>query len=170
MFDQLDSEERPARDEDPVTLGEAAGVYFLILLEAFVSLLAFISLRDQPHGMQIASLISYTGALFVLTFFRTKGVKTKHSLDEPYVQEQFPQLLGVHCIYLVTVYFVVGSAFSIRSSLPAWWLHSRGAKDMPPIDAALMLVIGGLGLSQVVLSRRILGRAKKREQAISTGE
>jgi hypothetical protein len=160
MFEQLDSEDR--KDEkDKVTVGESVGVYFLILGVAAVSLFAFISLGSEPHGIQIASLISYSCVVFVYTFFRTRGINTKHSLEDEYVQRCLPRLLVIHCIYLTTVYFIVGWTLSIRPSMSAWWLTYSGNKGMPPFDFALFLGIGVIAISQVVLSRTILSRSKK---------
>ena len=160
--------EKPQGDE--YTYADAALSCFLIFLVIFGSMFVFISFRGQPHGTQIATLISYTGFVFVATFFSLRSEFTRYDLDEPYVQEQFPRLLGIHCIYAVTLYFAEGWALSIRKSLPAWWTHSSGSKDEPPFDTVLMLVIGISALSQILVSRGILARAKKREKAILAGE
>jgi hypothetical protein len=163
VFESLDSAEKPQHKEPPVTTGEALTVYVLILLVAFGSILAFILLGDQPYGMQYATLISYTAVVFVWTFFRTKGVNTKHDLSDPYVQEQLPRLLMIHFVYLLAIFLLETWAFSIRPTLPSWWLieHGHGRRDMPPFDFALMVSGILIATSQIILSRRILGRAKK---------
>jgi hypothetical protein len=169
VFEQLDSEDE--KDEkDKVSVGESVGVYFLILGVAFVSLLAFIILGNKPHGFQIASLISYSCVVFVYTFFRTRGINTRHSLEDEYVQRCLPRLLVIHCIYLAAVYFIVDGALSIRPSMSAWWLTYSGNKGMPPFDFALFLGIGVIAISQVVLSRTILSRSKKELSSDETAE
>lgn len=165
MTNQPDSDKQPQPRDDPDTFADVALNLFVIFLVMFGSLFAFISFEGQPHGTQIATLISYTGVVFVFTFFRGRAEFAKYSLDEPYVQEQFPRLLGIHLACLLTIYFVQGWAFSIRTSLPSWWLQSSGSKDTGPFDTVLTLGIGVMALSQIILSRIILGRAKKREQS-----
>lgn len=158
MFKSLDL----GPEKQPVTGAEALGVYVLILALAFGSLAVFIWLGDQLYGMQCATLISYSGAIFILTFFRTKGVSTRHSFAAPYVREQLPRLLIIHFVYVVGIFFLETWALAIRPSMSSWWLTGQGRKNMPPFDFALMLSGMAIGVSQIVLSRRILGRAKKK--------
>ncbi|MGD0443744.1 MAG: hypothetical protein ABSA39_07395 [Edaphobacter sp.] len=167
MFESLDTTQEKQPAEDPVTVAEALGVYVLILALAFGSLVAFISIGDRPYGMQCATLISYSGAIFVWTFFRTKGVNTKHSLSAQYVQEQLPRLLMIHFVYLLAIFILETWALAIRPSMPSWWLIAQGRKGMPPFDFVLMLAGMAIAVSQIVLSRRILGRAKKEFRANS---
>ncbi len=160
MFESLDNTQKEQSADEPVTLKEALGVYVLILALCFGSLLAFILLHDRLYGIQYATLISYSGAVFIWTFFRTRGVKTRHKLSAPYVQEQLPRLLMIHCVYLLAIFFLETWALAIRPSMSSWWLTGQG-RDMPPFDFGLMLIGMAIGISQVVLSRRILGNAKK---------
>ena len=165
MSEQPDSDKQQQPQEDPYSLADAGLGFFMILLVMFGSLIVFISLRGEPHGTQIATLITYTGAIFVSTFFRVRSGFALYSLDEPYVQEQLPRLLGIHLAYLLAVYFVDGWALSIQPSLSSWWVQPAGQKHTTPFDEALMIGIGSLALSQIILSRSILGRAKKRDQS-----
>jgi hypothetical protein len=161
-----DAEQQPPQNPPP-TFEESVGSLFLILLAVFVvPMFAFMSLRGEPHGIQIATLISYTCVVFVFTFCRARWEFTSYSLDEPYVQEQFPRLLGIHFLCSVVLYFGEGWALSMLGSLPAWWVHSSGPKDTPPFETAVTAVIGAMALSQVLISRRILARARREEQAL----
>lgn len=157
MFEQLeDTVEKDSTDK--VTVAEALGVYLLLLFVFAVTICAFIALDKHPYGIQIATLTGYSGAVFVYTFFRTRGVNTKYSLLEPYVQQQLPRLLLIHCIYLLGIFFLETVALSFRPSMSNWWLDSR---EVPPFDFALMIVGTFIAVSQVILSRRILSRSKE---------
>jgi len=162
MFESLDSETDEQKAKKSVTVGEALGVYALILLLAFGSLVAFIALGDQPYGVQVATLISYLGAVFIWTFFKTRGINTSYSLSDSYVQEQVPRLLLIHALYLAAVFLLQTWALSVRSSLSDWWLTSSGRKGMPPFIFGQMLIGMAIGISEVVFLRTILARAKAR--------
>ena len=162
MFESLDGTQEEQSAEDPVTFAEALGVYMLILALICVSVLAFVFLGDRRYGMQYATLICYSGSVFIGTFFRTRGVKTKYSLSAPYVQEQLPRLLMIHCVFLLAIFYMETWAFVIRPSMSSWWLTAHGSRDMPPFDFATVLIGIAIAFSQIVLSRHILGSAKRR--------
>src|SRR5579859_1035191 len=103
---------------EPVTVGEQLGVFALIMLLMFGSVFLFIALDGVPYGVQCATVISYTGAIFVYTFFRTKGVETRHDLSAPYVHEQMPRLLLIHAAYLLFIFILETVALEIRPSMP----------------------------------------------------
>jgi NADH:ubiquinone oxidoreductase subunit 6 (subunit J) len=126
MFESLDSQTGEQKAEDSVSVGEALGVYALILLLAFGSVVAFIALGDRPYGAQVATLISYSGAVFIWSFFKTRGINTSHSLSDSYVQEQVPRLLLIHILYMVALFLLQKAALSVRSSMSDWWLTSLG--------------------------------------------
>ena len=161
VFDSLDTKQAKQAPDEPVTATEAFGVYILILALAFGSLAAFICLGDFAYGMQYATSLSYSGVIFVWTFFRTKGVKTKPSLSAPYVLDQLPRLLMIHLFYLSCIFFAETWAFAVRRTMSTWWLTSQGQRGMPPFDFVVMLTGMAIAISQIVVFRRILGRAKK---------
>ena len=168
MFDELKDTEpqEPEPEEDKVTGVEALFVYFMILLLALLSIIAFINLEGHRHGLQIATMLSYSGGVFIWTFLRTRGVTNRYPLDEPYVQEQLPKLLGIHCLFLVCVDGFESSAFALSRDLSPWWFTASSRKDIPPFQLCLMLCIGAIGIMQVMLSRRILYRAKQQERLL----
>lgn len=132
---------------DPVTWREALAVGATLMSVIFGSLFAALALADRPHGSQFAALIGYSGLVFVYTFFRTRGVPTRHRLRAPYVRRAVPHLLLIHAGYLLVVYLV------------ASWLFARTPGQLPPFWVFLVLMM--IGLSQVILSRMLLGRAKR---------
>jgi hypothetical protein len=171
MFESLDESEQKARTaEDPVTLAEALTVYVLILVLASVSLVAFFLLGDLPFGMQYATLISYSGAIFIWTFFRTKGVNTKYRLSATYVQGQLPRLLLIHSAYLLSIFFIETVLFALRPAMSVWWLGSKHQRDLPPFVAALMFSLMAIGIWEVVICRGILGRAKRSSSEFSKSD
>lgn len=145
MFELLSPTAKNVQD-DPVTLREALGVYALLMTVVFVTVFAAVSLGDQPHGMQLAALIGYSGLVFTYMFFRTRGVPTRYSLAATYVQRQLPGLLLIHCAYLMMLYVVAGWTLERRPALPSFLL-----------DVGFLLI----GLTQVIVSRTILSRAKR---------
>lgn len=171
VFDELKDTEPSdsAPEEDKVTVLEQLSIYFMLMLLGLGSLVAFINLEGEPHGIQIATMLSYSGAVFIWTFFRTRGVNTRHPLSEPYVQEQLPKLLGIHGLFLLTVYGFEAAAFALAPRLSSWWFTASDSKDMPPFHIAIIVFIGALCISQVVLSRRILYRAKQHEELLQNG-
>lgn len=130
---------------DPYTLGEALISMAMLLAVMIIWFSVAVFLDDEPHGMQIATLIGYSGAIFIFTFRRSRGVPTRYSLRAPYVQRQLPHLLLIHCVYLLALYVVGGWILRMRLQLP----------DRVE-DFGLTLI----GASQVVLSRTRLSRAK----------
>jgi hypothetical protein len=94
--------------DDPYTLGEV--LISMAMLLAVVIIYVFVAgfLDDQPHGMQIATLIGYSGAIFIFTFRRSHYVSTRYSVRAPYVQRQLPRLLLIHCVYLLALYVLGG--------------------------------------------------------------
>lgn len=144
MFDLLDTTAKNAQD-DPYTFPEFLGTYAMGLTVVFIWFLALISLDDKPHGLQLANLIGYSGAIFVLTFFRNRPSNTRYRLSARYVQRLLPRLLLLHCACLLMLYVVAGWTLTRRPPLPPFlW------------EAGLSLLM----VSQVSFSKRMLGRAK----------
>ncbi|WP_229669057.1 hypothetical protein [Edaphobacter acidisoli] len=166
MFEYFDIPEEKQPDEDPMTMTEGLGVAALYFALVVGSVLAFIFFGGRPYGMQYATLISYSGGVFIYIFFRPRGVNTRYRLSAQYVREQVPRLLMIHCVYLLAIFFLETWALAIRTSMPSWAVTGQG-RDMPPFVFALMLVGMAIGISQIILSRRILGNAKKEFAASS---
>ena len=152
MFELLNSSAAKPQD-DPVTLREQLSVFVMWLTVVFTWAGATIILDAKPHGLQLATLIGYSGAVFVYTFFRTRGVPTRYRLAAPYVRRQLPRLLLIHGAYLVMLYVIAGWAVTRQPSLPS---------------LVVPLGVGLIGLSQVVLSRTLLGRAKRETMSSMT--
>lgn len=90
MSESPDTTGQNAQD-DHATFLELLGTYSMTLAVIFIWFLAAISLDDQPHGLQLANLIGYSGAAFVLIFFRNRASNTRYRLTAPYVRRLLPQ-------------------------------------------------------------------------------
>lgn len=99
----MDNTTQEAQD-DPYTLGEVLISMAMLLAVMIIWFSVAVFLDDEPHGMQIATLIGYSGAIFIFTFRRYRDLPTRYSLRAPYVQRQLPRLLLIHCVYLVALW------------------------------------------------------------------
>ena len=144
MSESPDTAGQNAQD-DHATFLELLGTYSMTLAVIFIWFLAAISLDDQPHGLQLANLIGYSGAAFALIFFRNRASNTRYRLTAPYVRRLLPHLVLMHCAYLLVLYVGTGWTLTRRPPLPPYlW------------EAGLAL----LSVSQEFLSKRMLARAK----------
>jgi len=132
-------------EDDPYTFGETLVSFAMVMAVIAICLLAGIPLVGEPHGMQLVILIGYSGAIFILTFRRSRYANTRYSVRAPYVQRQLPRLLLIHCVYLVALYVVGGRILRMRPQLP----------DLVQICGVILI-----GASQIVFSRKTLSRAK----------
>lgn len=146
MFERLNPTALAPQD-DPVTWREQLTVGVMLLSLVFGSLFAVLALEDMPGGPQLATLIAYSGWVFLYTFFRTRGVPTRHRLSASYVRREARRLLLIHAAYLLVLYGIAG------------WLFARTPHQLPPFWVFLVFIM--IGLSQVILSRTLLGRAKR---------
>lgn len=153
MFERLNPTVMTPPD-DPITWREQLTVGATLLSVFFGSLFAAIALEDRPHGPQVATLLGYSGFVFVYTFFRTRGVPTRHRLTAPYVRRELSRLLLIHVGYLLVLYGVAG------------WLFARTPGQLPPFWVFLVFMV--IGLSQVILSRTLLGRAERAATSAAT--
>jgi len=64
--------EREKAGGHPPSPVESLGIYFGSLVVTFAALLLFIFLGDWPFGIQIATAITYTAAVFLFVFFTSR--------------------------------------------------------------------------------------------------
>jgi hypothetical protein len=143
---------------DHVTVAQMLIAFFGILLEMFVALLSFIFLAGRPFGIQIATLITYTGAVIYLVFCRTRYFDRGYSLREKAVQRQIPRLLSIHSAFLVLIFMIITFAYALRPYLPGYWFTEHGRN--PSLFVGLLALICLLiNMTQILISRRILSRS-----------
>jgi hypothetical protein len=129
----------------------------LVAAGLLVILLLYILLGDKPYGIQIASLIAYSMAVFFFVFMRSRlghGFK----LTSESVVRSAPRLLMFHLCALAIVFALLTLALKEWSNLPAWWLH-EDARHRSPFSFLLLMFFTVFGVSQAIWFRSILSRA-----------
>jgi hypothetical protein len=122
----IDEERDAIAGDPPVSLAYKIGLCVGIVLAAIAAVVLFIALGDKPFGIQIATLIAYSGTAFFFVFCRSRGLRG-YSLRNKAVQREIPRLLAIHAAFLVSIFIVQTSAFHLRSSLPSYLLtENRG--------------------------------------------
>jgi hypothetical protein len=117
----------------------------------------FLVSADYPGGLQIASLLGYTAAVYVLTFGRL-SYQQRYLLHCPIVRLQRRRLLRRHFGYSVALLAIVTAALSLRPRLSSSWLTESG-RGASPFILALLIICGVLALVQGVSNRSLLDRA-----------
>ncbi len=151
-----------------VSIAEAIGKFVFICVGLVVALALYIVLGERPFGIQIATLIAYTGGVFCLVFFRWRWLHEAYSLRKKEVQQQIPRLLAIHAAFLAFLFAVLTFAFFVRPHLPSYWLIERGVKHDSLFSDGLILICSLTGVTQVFISRSILSRSVRDENTTST--
>jgi hypothetical protein len=134
------------------------------------ALLFGVALRDNRWAIQIVTPIPHTYAVFLFVFCDTGsrgGRDLKgYSLREKAVRQRLPLLFYIHAGFLAVVFGVETSVIFGRTHLSHFW----GARDVDFDSIVLLtglLICFAILFTQIVISRRILGRALKDEQSSS---
>ena len=128
-----------------------------------LALLSLYTVFGDTVEIPAANLISYTAVVFWFVFMGSKWLGGGYSLRNKAVQRMIPRLLAIHVAFLVLVFAMQRTAFSLQSHLPNDWLVDRG-KDPSWFVTGLMLIFLLAETAQVYLSRRILGRSLEAER------
>jgi hypothetical protein len=145
------------------------GVFIVIPVTVLATMLVFVTLRDKPFEIQIASVIMYTGFVFFFVFcdagagraIKAKGTKG-FSLGEKAVRQKLPLIVCVHAASLVVLFACVTAALRLR---PYTW--SRWRLDTEYFDLIMLVTGVAILFAQVHFFRRLLGRALKNKQTSS---
>ena len=121
----------------------------------------FIVLSDKRFGIQIATAITYTAAVFWTTFFPGRWSDTGYSLGEKAVREKLPRLLAIHSVFVVLIFSMQTVAFAARPHLPTYWLTEHGPKHDSLYECALLITPLLIGTAQVLIARGILSRSTR---------
>jgi hypothetical protein len=109
------------------------GVFIVIPVMFLATVLVFIALRDNRFEIQIASIVAYTGSVFLFVFcdagpglaIKAKGTKG-FSLGEKAVRQKLPQLVCIHVVCLVVLFAGMTGAMWLRpravSLASRYWL------------------------------------------------
>ncbi len=129
----------------------------VILFMVFGSLFLFISLADLPYGIQLASIISYTTAVFLITFSAQKG-QQRYLFTCPVVRSQLSRLAQRHIGFLAILFVLQTAALSLRPRMPASWFVAS-VRNMSPFTLALVILCMGLGFTEILTNRSLLKHA-----------
>ena len=146
-------------ERSPVSVAEAVGK-LVFVAAAFVAIFVlYVFLADKPFGIQIATIITYTGSIFCLVFFRWRWLNEAYSLRTKQVRQQLPRLMAIHLAFLLSILVVLTAGLLARPRLPNYWVVERGAKHETLFVDALGLFCIVAGVTQVFISRSILRRS-----------
>jgi hypothetical protein len=121
--------------------------------------LLYVFLGDKPFGIQIATIIAYSGSVFCLVFFRWRFLDEAYNLRIEAVQEQIPRLLAIHLAFLGFIVAVLTLALFLRSQLPSFWFTERFGKHGSLFSHGLLLICTLAAVTQVFICRTILSRS-----------
>jgi len=120
---------------------------------------------DKPFGIQVPSLVAYTAFVFFFLFRDyDPSYLEAYSLRQKAVRQEIPHLFAIHAVFLVVFFIVLTIALSLRPSLPPSWLV-EGGKRRSTFGSLLVLIFAVTMFIQLYISRRILSRSVKTDQA-----
>ena len=150
-----------------VSVGQLLGAWAALLVGGLLGGLLAILMLDKPFGIPVAALVGYTGAVFFFLFRDYEPSDGEaFSLRQKAVRQEIPRLLAIHAVFLVVVFIVLTIALSLRPFLPPSWFV-RGGKRRSTAEWLLILIVSVPIWMQVSISRRILSRSVKADQANS---
>jgi hypothetical protein len=160
---QLDDRERAPQVSGAMTLGILAAY----LVGAFGGICIFIVLGERAFGIQVASAIMYTYFAFWYVFFPTRGLLEQYSLHDERVQRRIPLLLAIHSAFLILICAGETVWFSMKPHLPSYWFTEHGKRGGPLYALVLIGSVTAVFFTEVLISRRILGRGLREGPAES---
>jgi hypothetical protein len=122
-----------------------------------IILLLYVLLGEKPYGIQIATLIAYSMAIFFFVFMRSRLGHGFALTSDPVVRSA-PRLLLLHLCALTIVFALQTIAFRVGPYLPSWWLH-EDARHHSPLDLLLLVFFTVFGVAQAVWFRSMLSKA-----------
>jgi hypothetical protein len=146
-------------------LFKECGVLIVLPVTILATMFVLVALRDNPFEIQIASIIGYTGWVFLLVFCdvgpgrarsrKAKGTKG-FSLGEKAVRQKLLLLACIHVAFLVVLFACVTGAMRLR---PHAW--SRWHLDTNYFDYICLATGAAFAFAQIHFFRRLLGGALK---------
>jgi hypothetical protein len=142
------------------------GVFIIFPVTLLTTILVFITLKDNPFKVQIASIVAYTGCVFFFVFCDAGGglaIKAKgtrgFSLGEKAVRQKLPLLGCIHAGFLVALFAGMTGAMLLRPHTWSLWHLDTGY-----FDVILLLAGVATAFAQINFFRRLLARGLKDEQ------
>jgi hypothetical protein len=150
-------------------LKELAPIIAVPFVAMGTALLLGSTLRTNPWSIQIVSPIPHTYAVFLFVFCDTgsRGGKDLkgYSLREKAVREKLPLLFYIHAAFLSAMFAVETSAVLLRPHLSRFLAWEMGTSEpfLSYFDLVVLLTGFAITVTQIAISRRILGRALNRK-------
>ena len=156
-------------------LKELAPIIAIPFVAMGTALLLGLTLRTNPWSIQIVSPILHTYAVFLFVFCDTGsrgGRDLKgYSLREKTVGENLPLIFYIHVGFLAVMFAVETSAIFLRPHLSRFlaWEMGKSEPFLYCFDLIVFLTGIAIMVTQIAISRRILGRALNRKSDDSWG-
>jgi hypothetical protein len=150
-------------------LKELAPIVAIPFVAIGTVILSAITLRTNPWSIQIVSPIPHTYAVFLFVFCDTGNRGRKdlkgYSLREKAVRQKLPLLFYIHAAFLSAMFAVETSAILLRPHLSRFsaWEMGKSEPLLNYFDLIAFLTGFAITVTQITISRRILGRALKRK-------
>lgn len=133
--------------------------WLLVMAGLLLILLLYMVLGDKPYGVQIATLIAYSMAVFFSVFMRSR-LGHGFALRSEAVVRCAPRLLRLHLGALAIVFALQTIALEIWPHLPLWWVH-EDTRHQSPFSLVLLIFFTIFGVAQIVWFRSILSKAQQ---------
>lgn len=154
----MDGERQYVRQESGFSVAKAFVTWLGLIAGSMAIFWLAILTADKPFGLQITTLVGYTGFVFFQVFCDSRAFKG-YSLRLPAVRKKIPTLLGIHAVFLVFVFVALTGALWVRPWLITnSWLITRGRRDNW-FDLLVMVIGVSVGMGQTLISRKILSRS-----------
>jgi hypothetical protein len=148
----VDGERQYVRQESSVSVAKQIGTWVGLVSGAMALFWLAILTADKPLGLQITTLVGYTGLVFFQVFCDSRAFKA-YSLRLKAVRKKIPALLAIHAVFLLFVFVALAGALSVRPHVV-----TKGQRDNW-FDLLLMVIGVTICMVQTLISRKILGRS-----------
>jgi len=133
-------------------------VLFTLVFLIMVGSVLFALLVDLPYGIQLASLVGYTGAVILYTFSANRG-NQRYLFRCPFVRPQLPRLGVRHMGFLAVLFVLQTEALRLRPRLSPSWFVASGWRGTTRFELALEIICAALALIEIATNRSFLNRA-----------
>ena len=153
----VDGERQYVRQQSGVSVAKQLGTWLGIVSGGMALFLLGILIADKPFGLQITTLIVYTGLVFFQVFCDSRAFKG-YSLRLTAVRNKISTLYAIHVVFLLFVFVALTAALSLRPHVLSSWHTTNGKRDNW-FDMLLIIIGVTICMCQTLISRKILSRS-----------
>jgi hypothetical protein len=144
----------------PPSFSQPRFVLFTLVFLIMIGSVLFALWVDLPYGIQLASLVGYTGAVILYTFSANwRGNLQRYLFRCPFVRPQLPRLALRHIGFLAVLFVLQTGAFRLRPRLSPSWFVATGWKGTTRFELTLQILCAALALTEIKVNRSLLSRA-----------